>query len=64
MNNFIVGEVTPTMLQHLGFGTFVFFGAFSLLGGLFIMFFVRSSKYVPAEYLVLKLVSRFLRPKE
>lgn len=26
MNNFIVGQVTPTMLQHLGFGTFVFFG--------------------------------------
>ena len=26
MNNFIVGQVTPTMLSHIGFGTFVFFG--------------------------------------
>lgn len=26
MNNFIVGQVTPTMLKHIGFGTFVFFG--------------------------------------
>lgn len=26
MNNFIVGQVTPTMLTHIGFGTFVFFG--------------------------------------
>lgn len=26
MNNFIVGQVTPTMIVHLGFGTFVFFG--------------------------------------
>ncbi|KAJ7227225.1 hypothetical protein GGX14DRAFT_628926 [Mycena pura] len=49
MNNFIVGEVTPTMLQHLGFGTFVFFGAFSLLGGLFIMFFVPETKGVTLE---------------
>lgn len=49
MNNFIVGEVTPTMLQHLGFGTFVFFGAFSLMGGLFIMFFVPETKGVTLE---------------
>ncbi|KAI6042511.1 general substrate transporter [Pisolithus marmoratus] len=26
MNNFIVGQVTPSMMTHLGFGTFVFFG--------------------------------------
>lgn len=31
MNNFIVGQVTPTMLQHLGFGTFVFFGVSCLV---------------------------------
>ncbi|KAJ7170721.1 general substrate transporter [Mycena crocata] len=49
MNNFIVGQVTPTMLTHLGFGTFVFFGAFSLMGGLFIMFFVPETKGVTLE---------------
>nr|GAT60721.1 general substrate transporter [Mycena chlorophos] len=49
MNNFIVGQVTPTMLQHLGFGTFVFFGAFSLVGGLFVLFFVPETKGVTLE---------------
>jgi hypothetical protein len=29
MNNFIVGQVTPTMLTHIGFGTFIFFGVSS-----------------------------------
>ncbi|KAG6877796.1 hypothetical protein C0993_003770 [Termitomyces sp. T159_Od127] len=49
MNNFIVGEVTPTMLDKLGFGTFVFFGVFSLLGGLFVMFFVPETKGLTLE---------------
>ncbi|KAF7374858.1 MFS glucose transporter mfs1 [Mycena sanguinolenta] len=49
MNNFIVGQVTPTMLTKLGFGTFVFFGAFSFLGGLFILFFVPETKGVSLE---------------
>ncbi|KAF8149903.1 general substrate transporter [Crassisporium funariophilum] len=49
MNNFIVGQVTPTMLEHLGFGTFVFFGVFSLLGGLFVMFFVPETKGLTLE---------------
>jgi len=49
MNNFIVGQVTPTMLTHLGFGTFVFFGVFSLMGGLFIWFFVPETKGVTLE---------------
>ena len=26
MNNFIVGQVTPTMLTHISYGTFIFFG--------------------------------------
>ncbi|KAF8825155.1 hypothetical protein HHX47_DHR7000327 [Lentinula edodes] len=49
MNNFIVGQVTPTMIAHLGFGTFIFFGVFSLLGGFFIMFFVPETKGVTLE---------------
>ncbi|KAF7424189.1 hypothetical protein PC9H_009492 [Pleurotus ostreatus] len=42
-------SVTPTMLDKLGFGTFVFFGAFSLLGGLFILFFVPETKGLTLE---------------
>ncbi|KAJ7756476.1 general substrate transporter [Mycena maculata] len=49
MNNFIVGQVTPTMLTHLGFGTFVFFGVFSFLGALFILFFVPETKGITLE---------------
>ncbi|KAH7915668.1 general substrate transporter [Hygrophoropsis aurantiaca] len=49
MNNFIVGQVTPTMLSNIGFGTFVFFGAFSLMGGLFILFFVPETKGLSLE---------------
>ncbi|KAF8896348.1 hypothetical protein BD779DRAFT_1495399 [Infundibulicybe gibba] len=37
------------MLEHLGFGTFVFFGAFSFLGGLFIMFLVPETKGLTLE---------------
>jgi len=49
MNNFIVGQVTPTMLNRIGFGTFIFFGVFSLLGGLFIMFFFPETKGLTLE---------------
>ncbi|KAL7279134.1 general substrate transporter [Trametes coccinea BRFM310] len=49
MNNFIVGQVTPTMLDNIGFGTFVFFGAFSFAGGLFIWFFVPETKGLSLE---------------
>ncbi|KAF8905105.1 general substrate transporter [Gymnopilus junonius] len=49
MNNFIVGQVTPTMLTHLRFGTFVFFGVFSFLGGVFILFFVPETKGLTLE---------------
>jgi len=49
MNNFIVGQVTPSMIVHLGFGTFVFFGAFSFLGGIFIWLFVPETKGLSLE---------------
>ncbi|KAK0456788.1 general substrate transporter [Armillaria borealis] len=49
MNNFIVGQVTPSMLQHIGYGTFVFFGIFSFLGGCFILFLVPETKGVSLE---------------
>jgi len=44
MNNFIVGQVTPNMITHLSYGTFIFFGLFSFLGGLFVLFFVPETK--------------------
>lgn len=44
MNNFIVGQVTPNMIQHLSYGTFIFFGLFSFMGGLFVWFFVPETK--------------------
>jgi hypothetical protein len=49
MNNFIVGQVTPTMMKNLGFGTFVFFGSFSFVGGLFILFLVPETKGLSLE---------------
>ncbi|EJD07121.1 general substrate transporter [Fomitiporia mediterranea MF3/22] len=49
MNNFIVGQVTPTMLTHLRFGTFIFFGTFSFMGGLFVLFFVPETKGLTLE---------------
>ncbi|CCM04226.1 uncharacterized protein FIBRA_06393 [Fibroporia radiculosa] len=49
MNNFIVGQVTPTMMENITFGTFVFFGSFSFLGALFILFFVPETKGLTLE---------------
>ncbi|KAH8831501.1 general substrate transporter [Flagelloscypha sp. PMI_526] len=49
MNNFIVGQVTPTMITHLSYGTFIFFGSFAFLGGLFVLFFVPETKGVSLE---------------
>lgn len=40
MNNFIVGEVTPTMFNNISWRTFIIFGVFSFVGGLYIWFFV------------------------
>ena len=37
-------QVTPSMLEHISYGTFIFFGSFSLAGGLFIWFFVPETK--------------------
>jgi hypothetical protein len=36
MNNFIVGQVTPDMITHLKYGTFIFFGVMIFLGSAFI----------------------------
>ncbi|KAL1963007.1 hypothetical protein VTN77DRAFT_8755 [Rasamsonia byssochlamydoides] len=49
MNNFIVGQVTPDMITGLKYGTFIFFGLFTLLGAVFIFFFVPETKQLTLE---------------
>ncbi|KAF7527779.1 hypothetical protein PCG10_002250 [Penicillium crustosum] len=39
-NNFIIGLITPPMLQNIGFGTYVFFCCFSALSGIWVYFLV------------------------
>lgn len=36
--------MTPSMLDNISYGTFIFFGAFSLAGGLFVWWFVPETK--------------------
>ncbi|CCO33258.1 Hexose carrier protein HEX6 [Rhizoctonia solani AG-1 IB] len=49
MNNFIVGQVTPSMMEHITYGTFIFFGLFSLMGGAFVHFLVPETKGLTLE---------------
>ncbi|KAF1938986.1 general substrate transporter [Clathrospora elynae] len=49
MNNFIVGQVTPDMLQHMRYGTYIFFGVFTALGAVFIYFYFPETKGVSLE---------------
>lgn len=37
--NFIIGLITPPMLQNIKYGTFLFFGAFAFLSGIWVWFF-------------------------
>lgn len=39
MNNFIVGQVTPDMLENLRYGTYIFFGLLTFGGAAFIWIF-------------------------
>ncbi|KAH8696062.1 putative MFS sugar transporter [Talaromyces proteolyticus] len=49
MNNFIVGQVTPDMITHLKYGTFIFFGVMIILGAGFVYFFVPETKQLTLE---------------
>ncbi|KAK4899543.1 hypothetical protein LTR27_003276 [Elasticomyces elasticus] len=40
MNNFIIAFITPPMLKAITWGTYIFFAAWLLLGGLFVYFFL------------------------
>ena len=44
MNNFIVGQVTPDMITHLRYGTFILFGLLITIGAGFIWFFGKAQK--------------------
>jgi len=49
MNNFIVGQVTPDMLTHMRYGTYIFFGTLTTIGAAFIYFFVPETKGLTLE---------------
>lgn len=49
MNNFIVGQVTPDMLQKITYGTYIIFGCFSALGAAFVWFVVPETKRLTLE---------------
>ncbi|KIX05949.1 uncharacterized protein Z518_03923 [Rhinocladiella mackenziei CBS 650.93] len=39
-NNFIIGLITPPMIQNIGFGTYIFFASFCALSLVWVYFFV------------------------
>ncbi|KAK3939990.1 general substrate transporter [Diplogelasinospora grovesii] len=49
MNNFIVGQVTPDMLQGITYGTYILFGLLTYMGAAFIWFFVPETKRLTLE---------------
>jgi MFS family permease len=49
MNNFIVGQVTPDMLTHMRYGTYIFFGLLTLGGAFFVWRFVPETKGLSLE---------------
>lgn len=52
MNNFIVGQVTPDMLEGITYGTYILFGLLTLMGAAFIWFFVPETKRLSLEEMV------------
>jgi len=49
MNNFIIGQITPDLLQHLKWGTYILFGLLSFGGAAFIYFFFPETKGLSLE---------------
>jgi MFS family permease len=52
MNNFIVGQVTPDMLEAMPYGTYIIFGVLTYLGAAFVWFFVPETKRLTLEEMV------------
>ena len=49
MSNFIVGQITPDMLKHLSYGTFIFFGLLTFGGVVFVWLVVPETKRLTLE---------------
>lgn len=49
MNNFIIGQVTPDMITHIRYGTFIVFGVLIALGAGFIWFFTPETSKLSLE---------------
>lgn len=49
MNNFIVGQVTPDMLQKITYGTYILFGVLTSIGAAFVYFVVPETKRLTLE---------------
>lgn len=49
MNNFIVGQVTPDMLENLTYGTYIFFGLLTFMGAAFIWIYIPETKGLSLE---------------
>ena len=49
MSNFIVGQITPDMLETLKYGTFIFFGLLTFGGAVFVWFVVPETKRLTLE---------------
>lgn len=47
--NFIIGVITPPLISGTGYGTFLFFGIWSTLAGLWAFFFVPETRGVTLE---------------
>lgn len=52
MCNFIIGLVTPDMLETIGYGTYLFFAAFALIAFVFTWFLIPETKvsYLPVRF--------------
>ncbi|KAK0736021.1 general substrate transporter [Apiosordaria backusii] len=49
MNNFIVGQVTPDMLEGITYGTYILFGLLTYMGAAFVWFLVPETKRLTLE---------------
>lgn len=49
MNNFIIGLVTPMMLETMKWGTYIFFAAFAIIAFFFTLFIIPETKGVSLE---------------
>lgn len=49
MNNFIIGQITPDLLEKITYGTYILFGMLTFVGAAFIWFFVPETKRLSLE---------------